>query len=299
MRQLVFNEPNYSVEVERAGARSTRIEYAPTEAALRKWLEDRQYTIISIAPYKFREWRTLAAARRKKFSPATKPYVFDAEIWTAVKQYLYSLSNDLCGYCETKVFPGNYGAVEHYRPKSAVSDDPKHPGYYWLAYDIENYVPTCQKCNTGKGKKNQFPIKGKRAGSPKASLASEKPLLLHPFRGNPAKHLKFLAASKDAKFAEGFIAGVDAIGKTSVEVYQLNREDLAVDRQKAIDSVRLLLNSSAQNPEQRGRLIAEIAEGRREYASTCMAVLTAWLDEQQATIDRERQLLAGKQRRSK
>ena len=40
-----------------------------------------------------------------------------------------------CAYCETKVKPGGYFAIEHYRPKASVKIDGKlePPGYWWLA----------------------------------------------------------------------------------------------------------------------------------------------------------------------
>ena len=289
MRKLIFREPTFVCEVARAGQPSKRLEYGASQDEVRTRLEQRGYTVASIKPYQFTKWRTLAEKNLKGFSPATKPYTFNADVWTEIKQFLYALSNDLCGYCESEVFTTAHGAVEHYRPKSAVEGDPKHPGYYWLAYDIDNYIPTCDRCNTGKGKRNQFPVKGKRIRKPKDSLKKEKPLLLHPFKHDPRKHLRFLAGSPDGKLAAGFVDGVDVIGQTSIRVYQLNREHLAVARQKAVESLRLELNQAAQDLAKSQRLIAQIVEGNRPYASTCLAVVTAWLNEQQAAIDSLRQ----------
>ncbi|MEF9674035.1 hypothetical protein QNM99_25505 [Pseudomonas sp. PCH446] len=37
--------------------------------------------------------------------------------------------------------------VEHYRPKGAVSEDASHPGYWWVAMDWDNLLPSCIDCN--------------------------------------------------------------------------------------------------------------------------------------------------------
>jgi hypothetical protein len=285
LRKLTFREPSFVCEVERAGSRSTRLEYGDTKQQVRQRLLDRNYIVHTVKEYKFTTWRALAEKTRKTFT-LNKPYTFKKEVWTAVKQYLYALSNDLCGYCEALVFVTNDGEVEHYRPKSAVDGDGTHPGYYWLAYDFDNYVPTCHKCNTGKGKRNQFPIKGKRVRKPGGKLALERPLLLHPFKHNPADHLNFLVPSADGKFSFGCVAGRDEIGKTSVQVYQLNREHLTVDRQQALETLRVELLQSWWDAAKRARLIEQITSGNRPYASTCLAYLQVWLDEQRADAKR-------------
>jgi hypothetical protein len=288
MRKLTFHEPNFECEVERFQSRTTRLEYAETEAELKERLEARDFTVLSITPYKFKTWQDLAAKHQDAFAPV-KPYNFNPDVWKAIKQYLYALSNDKCGYCEAEVLVTSDGEVEHYRPKAAVDTDAGHPGYYWLAYSIENYVPTCHKCNTGKGKRNQFPIKGKRVRKPGGSVAAEKPLLLQPFVDSPDKHLKFIVNTSQASLALGCIAGMDEIGKTSVQVYQLNREHLVVDRQKAVDALRDQLALSWLDAAKRKRLIERIRTGNYPYPATCRAVLQAWFDEQQAALNEFRE----------
>lgn len=138
----------------------------------------------------------------------------------SVKTQLYALFHGKCAYCETfypAVAPVD---VEHYRPKGGVGEDAVHPGYWWLAMDWENLLPSCIHCNrlnehvtpvlstqlvelradgagfskqrrvtTGKG--NHFPILGRRATPSSRDFSAECALLLDPCRDNPKEHLTF------------------------------------------------------------------------------------------------------------
>lgn len=77
-----------------------------------------------------------------------------------------------CAYCE-KTITNQYGEIEHYRPKSGVLHENRspvylesegavipHPGYYWLAYDWHNLLPSCTICNGPAWKGNRFPVEG-------------------------------------------------------------------------------------------------------------------------------------------
>ncbi len=65
-----------------------------------------------------------------------------------------------CVYCESLITNNHPGDVEHFRPKGRVTDlnnkpvmiksngkEVSHPGYYWLAYEISNLMPSCEDCN--------------------------------------------------------------------------------------------------------------------------------------------------------
>lgn len=63
-----------------------------------------------------------------------------------------------------------------------------HPGYFWLAYEWCNLLPTCEDCNrcskrkTGGvliGKGTRFPVSGQHATAP-SEESHEKPLLINP-----------------------------------------------------------------------------------------------------------------------
>ena len=143
-----------------------------------------------------------------------------------------------------------------------------HPGYFWLAYDWRNLVPACSACNSGKGKVDQFPVRHAHllqlddvalgavvaipsseneaievpAKSKKYFLGplpldlKEEPLLLNPLNPvdarQPQRHLRYGVA--------GVVVPVDdsVAGKNSMRVYQLEREELRVRRQRAQEDAR-------------------------------------------------------------
>ncbi len=139
-----------------------------------------------------------------------------------VKQALDRLFHGKCAYCESFYAGTQPVDVEHYRPKGGVDGVDDHPGYWWLAGDWENLLPSCIDCNRKRrqktpiapggqlvtltedgdfdrqrtlstGKATAFPLDD---GSPRASgetdsVDSEKRLLLDPTRENPDDDLIF------------------------------------------------------------------------------------------------------------
>jgi len=112
-----------------------------------------------------------------------------ANLWTKLKSSLRALSHNKCWYCESWETRSDT-AVDHYRPKNAVLEDPSHPGYWWLAFQYENYRYSCKYCNerrkdavtgiTG-GKGAAFPLndEAKRVFN-EGPVKREEPLLLDP-----------------------------------------------------------------------------------------------------------------------
>lgn len=159
-----------------------------------------------------------------------------------------------CAYCESPYEATHPVDVEHYRPKGGYvrNDALTKPGYYWLAADWMNLLPSCIDCNRRRrqkfpdepvqlaGKANLFPIanEARRATGP-GQEASERRLLLHPRLDDPRQHLEF--------FGEGEVrerltrAGRPSSKATaSIKVYGLRRKGL-MDARKARF---LLLNGS-------------------------------------------------------
>ena len=102
-----------------------------------------------------------------------KPVISDLYKRKSIKdQYFFAAGPPFygkCAYCEAPIRDYQHGDVEHFRPKAGVTDENgqpvclfdeqgqvqigadgepvKHPGYYWLAYEWTNLLPTCVKCN--------------------------------------------------------------------------------------------------------------------------------------------------------
>ncbi|MBY3101151.1 endonuclease [Rhizobium laguerreae] len=165
----------------------------------------------------------LDRVREHKAGPdAAKAFEFARYKESAVKVELERLFHGKCAYCESFFASTQPVDVEHYRPKGEVEGVADHPGYYWLAMDWSNLLPSCIDCNRRReqkapdvaigsivkllsggefdrtrkmslGKSSAFPLATERgrARNPEDTLISEQRLLLDPTRDDPRAHLTF------------------------------------------------------------------------------------------------------------
>jgi hypothetical protein len=207
-----------------------------------------------------------------KFEPKWK-----SSVWGDLKEWLLkNVFHYKCAYCEIHM-PRHYNDAEHHRPKGKVtyadnshqvvaqSCDEKgrklsHPGYFWLAYNWKNLLPSCELCNSGKGKQNQFPLVKSNCYAICVRLSaseitklksppiesrmwpgayflsvedlneSEDPLLLHPYLDDPRQHLHF-----GPKGIEIAVAGSPK-ALHSIRILQLGHSELQKARQRAQES---------------------------------------------------------------
>eukprot|EP01034_Spumella_vulgaris_P009128 gene9128-11597_t len=96
--------------------------------------------------------RDRARAHQQSTDPKKGSFEFAAYKHEEVKRRLDALFHGKCAYCETFYSASAPVDVEHYRPKGAVSENPNHPGYWWLAMSWDNLLPSCIDCNR---KRNQ------------------------------------------------------------------------------------------------------------------------------------------------
>lgn len=174
-----------------------------------------------------------------------------------VKDVLEQLFHGKCAYCEKRYAGTQPMDVEHWRPKGKALREgmaDMKPGYYWLAAEWENLLPSCIDCNRSRrqnvppegeelllGKENQFPllVEEDRCLNHRMDLATEVPLLLNPCQDDPAEFLEFTL--------EGFVrprpgllpaagpAGTEPPvewkrAEASIRVFALNRGGLVYDR---------------------------------------------------------------------
>jgi len=152
-------------------------------------------------------------------NPALAGESFEFSVYKAdeVKLRLETLFHGKCAYCETFYAAGAPLDVEHYRPKGAVEGE-THPGYWWIAMDWANLLPSCIDCNRRRyqvtprglssllqlrddrftsdhvrlsGKKDAFPIAGVRAMPSAVDFTAERAILLDPTRDDPSEHLEY------------------------------------------------------------------------------------------------------------
>jgi len=190
------------------------------------------------------------------------PFSFVAYKLPAVRQTLNAAFRFKCAYCESNFGATQPVAVEHYRPKGKIktAQGDVVPGYYWLAADWDNLLPSCTDCNSPRrqliagveitaGKGNWFPLASERtrAQAPERE-ADEDRLLLHPYRDFPDRHLEFIDEGVvRARLSPGGRASPK--GHASIEVYALQRPGLV----KAREAMQI-------------RVRAQIAVVRREAA---------------------------------
>lgn len=278
MNTVRFVEPNFRCRVARANRPDLkpvgRLVYAESEQAAREFFQSHGYVVHSIQAYDFALWKenakratTLAYAAHKR---GQKP-VFKSAIWAVLKEHLQDLFSWKCAYCEAWFMHVAFGDVEHYRPKAKVEEDPGHPGYYWLAYDPNNYLPSCQLCNQGIAKKNHFPVSGTRAYEPADSLEDEHPDLVNPYRDAPLRHLRF--APSTSNINPGWVMSVDDRGQKSIEHYDLNREFLITVRKREQEYVRLQFKKLLSDEDGPGlaKLVSECRRGRQQFSAAAIA----------------------------
>ena len=168
----------------------------------------------------------------------------DGRTYSRVRDKLNEYYHYKCAYCE---MGGGKVDIEHYRPKGKVKEDAAHSGYYWLAYEWSNLLPSCKDCNREGGKKTMFPVSGNRVTQPTflpngklnkkdcqvdhTYLLEEQPNLLHPEIDDPKIHLTFKIAPKCEGIDLGFVTNR---GEETIRICDLNRKELQVDRLRCI-----------------------------------------------------------------
>ncbi len=170
------------------------------------------------------------------YQSGTKTFNFSSSIYNhpSVKKALISAQQQKCCFCERLV--GNDGDVEHFRPKSAYSQNKKleKPGYYWLAYDWDNLYLCCSACNQ-RQKKNLFPIADtkKRAHLNNYDIVIEQPLFIDPGKEEPSKHIGFRGEIPYA------IRG-NKKGKTTIENLGIDRNILNDVRLEHLQKMKII-----------------------------------------------------------
>jgi hypothetical protein len=203
------------------------------------------------------------------------------ELYAQVKEYLKRYFFGKCAYCESDFAAVAFGDVEHYRPKLKVSEDSTHRGYYWLAYSEQNLLPSCERCNRGKGKRNHFPIAGRRATNPNENLDAELPLLLNPYCFSDcdytAQHFAYDFEQVNGDlFFNGLVIGLTKRGDESIKIYDLNRPELvkrrAQSQKNGLNAFKLVWKDAMARQE----WAREWLDGHQEHSSAVRAACLEW-----------------------
>lgn len=256
--------------------------------------------------------------KRNANTPDFRPE-FKDNVWKGIRKWLLeNIFYGKCAYCETPIV-GFRAHAEHFRPKSQVrfkkmdednyqtgkvideeGNEVAHPGYFWLAYNWKNLLPSCHYCNAFEGKKDQFPVKNpyvlvkqltadeisrlrvrrvKRKNAtgifylePEDLNALEEPLILNPYFDDPNEHLLFSVTGKVVarKGSEK--------GKHTIAVFDLNDKDRVRARiraqRAAWDSYTKRLDSGKGTPMEMRmageEALVEYRTGEAPYAAAAL-----------------------------
>jgi uncharacterized protein (TIGR02646 family) len=241
---------------------------------------------------------------------ANKDQAFDYKVYKlkTIQEKIEALFHGKCAYCESNYQGLQPVDVEHYRPKGGVTVNGKleKPGYYWLACEWNNLLPSCIDCNRERnqkqadgttiktGKANKFPIlaEPKRARQPDKERFEGR-LLLDPCRDNPEKHLEFTEAGV-VRPAFSSAGKTSRKGDESIKVYGLQRKGLVERRHERavlilaqIQRVQELTEDLDQDPDNQRieeRLEREMKELKRylspeqEYTGMAKQLITGFLN---------------------
>lgn len=224
----------------------------------------------------------VSAVPRKK-----EPEIFPAK-WSAFKAQLSAAQLRKCAFCEGFAVGQGFGDVEHYSPKAEIEalDDadpstwgeerdhlanvlgrtPKpvsETGYWWLAYDWDNYILACTICNQ-QWKRAIFPIKEARAAAPRPGDA-ETAYLLHPFRGeHPANHLEY------GPLGEISPKNGSDMGRETIRTLGLDRPSLREQRRPLASKIHKKIDGLAgASVARRRELLEDIHLEGAENAAFC------------------------------
>lgn len=188
---------------------------------------------------------------------------FDEDVYgcVAVREILRTAQHRKCCFCESRVEHVGSGEIEHFRPKAAWRQAPgsklTRPGYYWLAYEWENLLWSCKTCN-GRHKKNTFPLVDPSVRDCVGrSTVAEAPLLVDPVALEPRDHIRF---EVERAFA------LSPLGQSTIDVLQLNREQLLEERRERVNAIILAQESIEKS--------ARLGEPPSDRATTTLATAT-------------------------
>lgn len=218
-----------------------------------------------------------------------------AELWGDYKDVFSEAQHGKCAWCEA-VDTTEPGAVDHYAPKKEVGrlmtpgqERPKRtnvqgrsivalhaPGYWWLAYDWDNWLFACNRCNSG-WKLTLFPVQEVPHPRPDPTTAYT-PLLLHPYETEePLEHLDI----SDIGQIEAW--NLSPKGRATIDTCGLTRESLRRLREKhaevALAWVDELLNEDAAESTRQNawRALRRLGDDSKPFAATTRSVIRRYL----------------------
>lgn len=215
------------------------------------------------------------------YSSGSRKLEFDSTIYAheTVKRTLVEMQHEKCAFCEAKPLHVSDGDVEHFRPKAAVRQDDanplRRPGYYWLAYEWDNLLFACERCNR-RHKKSFFPLTdpARRAQTHRDTFTDEAPIFIDPSAEDPRPYISY---------REHVPIAIDgnARGELTIESLGLRRRELNADRERHLERIPVLY-LAATLPDVPAAVralartsLAKLVAPEAEYALMCQVAVEA------------------------
>lgn len=175
--------------------------------------------------------------RRSQTSSPQSDFYPDDE---SMRDALERLFRGRCAFCEAReqIYPYRFRPPAEALPPSSASDG--HLYYVWLAHAWENFYAICNACRPSES--NFFPVSGKRCALP---TAEELDRYVDDNQGlwrnhPPKEQITLLDPCYDETFdrslhpcLDGQLAATSKRGKASIDLFNLNRQELAHRRRDA------------------------------------------------------------------
>jgi uncharacterized protein (TIGR02646 family) len=171
-----------------------------------------------------------------------------------IKTVLETMFGSKCAYCESSVTAVSYQHVEHFRPQSI---------YPKLAYDWNNLLLACPRCNSGH-KKAQFPLMD--GSQPVENITNacllddnDDNALIDPCRDEPEEYFDF----QDEWLV---CRGNNSRARHTRDICGLNRDDLRRERKKSLYPVEIAAKTFLLAKKRGNLKIQQLqAEALKEY----------------------------------
>ena len=200
------------------------------------------------------------------YSSGSRTLEFDRSVYAhdTIKRDLVAMQHEKCAFCEAKPLHVSDGDVEHFRPKGAVRQDDadalRRPGYYWLAYEWDNLLFACERCNR-RHKRSFFPLvdPARRAQTHRDGVAGEAPIFIDPSAEDPRPFISYRDHVPIAVHG-------NTRGEQTIEALGLRRPELNADREGHLERVKMLYEIAT---------LAVVSAELRTRARTHLGKLTA------------------------
>jgi len=202
----------------------------------------------------------LPIEERKDFIDENRDATWGAD---ELRSALSALVGHKCWYTEVGL-EGADPHVDHFRPKGAVREVDENlnntkisrPGYWWLAFELENYRLTCQHANvrrvdkdTDGGKWDYFPVEGNRAveNTPTPQI-TERKLILDPASNTDVQLLWFDEDGSPSCSAKRSPNDHDRRRvEATIWIYHLKKAEIKTSRSKAMHDIKKdVMNANTQ-----------------------------------------------------